>query len=83
MDDDENRVAFVSVDGGMGSDLVNMRVVDYLESALGESIYTIENIAISGTHTHSGPAGFLQYVLFQVLKVDAWVIFSITIVLGY
>jgi neutral ceramidase len=37
-------------------------------------------LAISGTHTHSGPAGFLQYVLFQVTSLgyvketlDTWV----------
>lgn len=37
-------------------------------------------MAISGTHTHSGPAGFLQYVLFQITSFgyvketfDAWV----------
>lgn len=64
----------------MGSDLVNMKVVDYVNNALGESIYTIENISISGTHTHSGPAGFLQYIIFQVTSFgffqqtfDAWV----------
>ena len=27
-DDSENRVVFVSIDGGMGSDLVNMRVLE-------------------------------------------------------
>ncbi len=28
--------------------------------------YGHDNVVISGTHTHSGPAGFLQYLLFQV-----------------
>lgn len=39
-----------------------------------------DNVAISGTHTHSGPAGFLQYVLYQITGLgfvqetfDAWV----------
>jgi neutral ceramidase len=39
-----------------------------------------ENIAISGTHTHSGPGGFQQYVLYQVTTLgfvsetfNAWV----------
>jgi len=43
-------------------------------------IYTTDNLSISGTHTHSGPAGFLQYVLYQVTSLgwvketfDAWV----------
>jgi neutral ceramidase len=80
MSDNLKSVAFVSVDGGMASDLVKMRVIDYLNKELGESIYTTENLAISGTHTHSGPAGFLQYVLFQMTSLgfvqetfDAWV----------
>jgi hypothetical protein len=28
--------------------------------------YRFENVMLSATHTHSGPAGFLQYVLFSV-----------------
>ena len=34
------RVAFVSVDGGMASDLVKMRVVEKLKEELGEAIYS-------------------------------------------
>ena len=50
--DDTSRIVYVSVDGGMGSDLVVMRVVAALEQRLGSRIYTEENICISGTHTH-------------------------------
>ena len=32
-------------------------------------IYTAENVVLSATHTHSGPAGFLQYVLFEVTSL--------------
>ena len=64
--DDASSVVYVSADGGMGSDLVKMRVVDAVTEKLGQGIYTAENICISGTHTHSGPAGFLQYTLFQI-----------------
>lgn len=39
-DDGNKRVAFVSVDGGMGSDLVKMRVLDRLNAELGEGVYT-------------------------------------------
>ena len=39
-DDGSKRVAFVSVDGGMGSDLVKMRVLDRLNQELGEGVYT-------------------------------------------
>ena len=31
-----------------------------------KNIYTADNVVLSATHTHSGPGGFLQYVLFQV-----------------
>ncbi|CAM9404584.1 unnamed protein product, partial [Ectocarpus fasciculatus] len=77
--DGESRFAYVSVDGGMGSDLVKMRVVDAVNERL-PGLYSTENICISGTHTHSGPAGFLQYTLFQITSwgfveetFDAWV----------
>ncbi len=38
--DGSKRVAFVSVDGGMASDLVKMRVVEKLNTELGEGIYS-------------------------------------------
>ena len=41
------------------------QVIQKLQEDLG-SIYTAENVVLSATHTHSGPAGFLQYVLFEV-----------------
>ena len=63
--DNDSRFAYVSIDGGMGSDLLNMRVIDALNERL-PGMYTIDNVCISGTHTHSGPAGFLQYTLFQI-----------------
>ena len=29
-------------------------------------LYTDDNVLISGIHTHSGPAGYFQYVLYEV-----------------
>jgi neutral ceramidase len=59
-------IMFVSIDGGMGSDLLTSKVLSAVAAELeDDSIYTFENFAISGTHTHSGPAGFLQYILYQ------------------
>jgi len=29
------------------------------------NMYTDNNVFISGTHTHSGPGGYWQYVLFE------------------
>ena len=48
-------VCFVSIDTGMGSDLLNMRVLERLQTLLPEeaqTLCTIENLSISGTHTH-------------------------------
>lgn len=70
--DTDKRVVYVSVDGGMGSDIVNKMVIEYLNSKLSpaeQNLYNLDNVAISGTHTHSGPAGFLQYVLYQVTSL--------------
>jgi hypothetical protein len=40
----DKRISFVSVDGGMGSDMVNDFVVKELEKRLGPGIYTHENV---------------------------------------
>ena len=33
------------------------------------NLYTEDNVAISGIHTHSGPAGYWQYVLYEVTSL--------------
>ena len=45
-----------------------MQVIESLQQELGD-IYTHDNVVLSATHTHSGPAGFLQYVLFEVTSL--------------
>lgn len=32
-------------------------------------MYSDSNVLISGIHTHSGPAGYFQYVLFEVRQI--------------
>eukprot|EP00521_Asterionellopsis_glacialis_P018528 CAMPEP_0195296218 /NCGR_PEP_ID=MMETSP0707-20130614/18994_1 /TAXON_ID=33640 /ORGANISM="Asterionellopsis glacialis, Strain CCMP134" /LENGTH=751 /DNA_ID=CAMNT_0040357659 /DNA_START=41 /DNA_END=2293 /DNA_ORIENTATION=- len=70
--DPTKAVCFVSIDTGMGSDLLNIRVLKKLEEILpvqgssGKRLCHLENLSISGTHTHSAPAGFLQYTTFQI-----------------
>lgn len=61
------RICFVSIDACMGSQLLRVRVIEKLRARFGE-LYT-DNVAISGTHTHSGPAGYFEYVLFQVTSL--------------
>ena len=65
------RVCYVSADIGMGSDLLTQKVIerladDTVPNMPGPGFYDYENLVVSGTHTHSSPAGFLQYTLFQV-----------------
>eukprot|EP00934_Nitzschia_sp_Nitz4_P002185 Nitzschia sp. Nitz4//scaffold170_size48074//31888//34729//NITZ4_007109-RA/size48074-snap-gene-0.37-mRNA-1//1//CDS//3329538652//2185//frame0 len=70
--DPETTICFVSIDTGMGSDLVSMQVASRLRELLpvisgtNKTLCHLDNLVISGTHTHSAPAGFLQYALYQV-----------------
>lgn len=63
--DSGTRVVFVSVDEAMMGQLVKLGAINKL-SSLFPGLYTEENVVMSATHTHSGPAGFMQYVLFNV-----------------
>ena len=45
-EDNGKRFVFVSVDGGMGSDIINTRVVEKLKAALGEGVYTLVRLCI-------------------------------------
>ena len=64
---DDNRNVFVSADCAMMSQLVKKQVIQNLHDKhkIPEKIYTADNVVLSATHTHSGPGGYLQYVLFQ------------------
>lgn len=59
------RVVFVNLDACMASQLVTIKVLERLKSRYGD-LYTAENVAISGIHTHAGPGGYLQYVTYIV-----------------
>jgi len=74
--DPKSTICFVSIDAGMGSDLLNIRVLKRLNELADQEGYDefkelchLENLSISGTHTHAGPAGFLQYALFQITSL--------------
>ncbi|KAK4481366.1 hypothetical protein RD792_012253 [Penstemon davidsonii] len=62
------RFAFVNLDAGMASQLVTIKVLERLKSRYGE-LYNEENVAISGIHTHAGPGGYLQYVIYSVTSL--------------
>lgn len=61
-------ICFVSIDAGMGSDLLTKKVLERFHELIqdSETVCHLENTSISGTHTHSAPAGFLQYTLYQI-----------------
>ncbi|KAF5190568.1 Neutral ceramidase [Thalictrum thalictroides] len=63
-----SRFAFVNLDAGMASQLVTIKVLERLKSRYGD-VYNEDNLAISGTHTHAGPAGYLQYVVYSVTSL--------------
>uniref|UniRef100_A0A8D0L4Y3 Neutral ceramidase n=1 Tax=Sphenodon punctatus TaxID=8508 RepID=A0A8D0L4Y3_SPHPU len=63
--DDFKRVVFVSAEIGMMSQRVRLEVLKKLKSKYGE-LYRKDNVVLSGTHTHSGPAGYLQYTLYLI-----------------
>ena len=73
--DPERTVCFVSIDAGMGSDLLNTRVLERLKDLLpvqghsNKRLCHLENLSISGTHTHSAPGGFIQYALYQITSL--------------
>ncbi|XP_068807162.1 putative neutral ceramidase C isoform X1 [Struthio camelus] len=62
---DSKRVVFVSADIGMVSQRLRLEVLKALKSKYGE-LYRQDNVILSGTHTHSGPAGYFQYTLFWI-----------------
>lgn len=40
----------------------------FVQSRYGD-LYTEKNVAISGIHTHAGPGGYLQYVVYIVTSL--------------
>ncbi|KAG7019159.1 Neutral ceramidase 1 [Cucurbita argyrosperma subsp. argyrosperma] len=62
------RVVFVNLDACMASQIVTIKVLERLKARYGD-LYTEENVAISGIHTHAGPGGYLQYVVYIVTSL--------------
>ncbi|CAI9106900.1 OLC1v1006147C1 [Oldenlandia corymbosa var. corymbosa] len=63
-----NRVLFVNLDACMASQIVTIKVLERLKARYGD-LYTDKNVAISGIHTHAGPGGYLQYVVYIVTSL--------------
>ena len=55
-----NRLAFVSIDIGSVTNAMQREVVDRLRDRFGVD-YSLHNVILSATHTHSGPGGYWHY----------------------
>ncbi|XP_065884101.1 uncharacterized protein [Dysidea avara] len=62
------RVVLVTLDTQAASQIMKIEVVRNLQATYG-NLYTDDNVLLSGTHTHSGPGGYWQYVLFEVTSL--------------
>ncbi|XP_018536315.1 neutral ceramidase [Lates calcarifer] len=65
IDDGKRRVVFVTADVGMISQRLRLEVLKALQVKYGD-LYRQDNVVLSGTHTHCGPAGYFQYTLFMI-----------------
>ncbi|CAH9073225.1 unnamed protein product [Cuscuta europaea] len=63
-----NRIVFVNLDACMASQIVTIKVLERLKARYG-NLYTENNVAISGIHSHSGPGGYLQYIVYIVTSL--------------
>ncbi|KAK8744006.1 hypothetical protein OTU49_000955 [Cherax quadricarinatus] len=68
IDDTQRRVVFVSLDCGMMASIIKIKVMERLQQEYGD-LYNNNNVILSGTHTHSGPAGYLQYLIFDITSL--------------
>ncbi|KAM9991673.1 hypothetical protein ACTFIZ_005068 [Dictyostelium cf. discoideum] len=69
VDSNGNRAVYVSTDSCMIFQEVKIHVVKLLQDIFGPNVYTEANVLLSGTHTHSGPAGFSQYALYGITSL--------------
>lgn len=64
-DTNGKRFVFVNTDLGMIMQAVKLKVIEKLQSQYG-NLYTVKNVMLSATHTHSGPGGFSHYALYNI-----------------
>ncbi|MEJ2103660.1 MAG: neutral/alkaline ceramidase [Ignavibacteriaceae bacterium] len=59
------RIIILSADIWSCTQAVKTEVVKRLKNIYGD-VYTIDNVLLSGTHTHSGPGGYSHYALYNL-----------------
>ena len=55
----------MSVDICVVGQLIKMEVARRLKNEFGHGLYRHDNVIISATHTHSGPGGYMQYLIYS------------------
>ena len=60
------RVVIVSADIWGVTQAIKMDVVRRLKKEYGDELYNVDNVLLSGTHTHSGPGGYSHYALYNL-----------------
>jgi neutral ceramidase len=70
VDNPENRFVYVVIDAVFGDTAVRNGILEGV-AALGSdySVYGQSNMAVTGTHSHSGPGGWFNYLLPQVTSL--------------
>ncbi|CAO3643582.1 unnamed protein product [Cunninghamella echinulata] len=63
---DNKRMVFVNTDTQSSSDIIKYLVVKKLKAIYGPDLYTIQNLMIASTHTHSNVGGYLSYTLYEI-----------------
>ena len=65
----------------MMGQLIKMEVLEKLEKEFGNNTFTNANLVLSATHTHSGPAGYMQYIMYSISSFgfveDSFKVFNI------
>jgi neutral ceramidase len=64
--DATKRFVFVSTDSCMIFSGVRQKVLEKLKVIYGPTLYTYDNVLLSGEHTHSGPGGYSFYLLYDI-----------------
>jgi neutral ceramidase len=69
-ENDADRFIYLNIDTACGDTAIRNGILSGLE-ALGSnySVYGQQNLAVAGTHQHSGPGGFYNYLLPQVTSL--------------
>lgn len=68
VDENGTRVCYVNVDLAGVTQVAKLMVIQKLQETFGEGVYDHENVMITATHTHSGPGGYFQYLLYIITQ---------------